>query len=129
MAVAVANSLDKLGHEFLDHSITKAQVCTHSRSIRKGFSTATFTNRKGLHVFLEIEIEEFENQVELVAIGMNDVEKAHNIGVIHLLEKGNLADCGTGNTLIFGIQADLLQGDDTVGMVELTGLVDNTVGS
>lgn len=129
VAVAVANTLHKLSHESLDHSFTESQVGTHHGTIRKSLSTATLADRKGLHVFLQVEVEVLEDKVELVAIGVDNVQQLDNVGVLHFFEEGDLADGGTGDTLIFGLETNLLESDDTIGMVELTGFVDNTVGT
>jgi hypothetical protein len=60
---------------------------------------------------------------------MHDVEELDDVGVIHFLEQGYLANSSAGNAFVFGLESDLLQGDDTVRVGELAGLVDDTVGS
>lgn len=129
VAVAITDSLDKLGHELLDHCLSKTQIGAHHRAIRQGFSTATLADRKSLHVLLEVEVKEFKDQVQLVAVCMHDIEEAYDIWVIHLFEQRNLANCGAGNAFIFGFEANLLQRDNTVGMVEFAGFVDDTVST
>lgn len=62
-----------------------------------------------------------------MAIGMDDVQQLDNVGVLHFLEKRDFADGGAGNALIFSLQSDLLQSDNSVWMVQLAGLVDDTV--
>jgi hypothetical protein len=64
-----------------------------------------------------------------VAISVDDVQQLHDVGVLHLLEQGDLADGCAGDTLIFGLETDLFQSDDTVGRVQFAGLVDDTVRS
>lgn len=129
VAVAVANALYQLSHESLNHSFTETQVGTHHRTIRKSLSTATLADGQSLHVFLQVEVKVFEDEVELMAVGVDNVQQLYNIGVLHLFEEGDLANGGTWDTLIFGFETDLLESDDTIGMVELAGLVDNTVGT
>ena len=43
--------------------------------------------------------------------------KTHNVGVLELLEKGDLPDGGAGHTLVLGLQPDLLHGHDLPGRV------------
>lgn len=129
VAVAVTDPFHQLGHELLDHCISQTQSLAHRRTIGEGFATSTLTDRKSLHVFLQIEIEEFEDEIEFVAIGMNDIEELHDVGVVHLLQQGDLTNGGAGDAFVLGLQANLLQGDDTVGMGELASLVHNTIGT
>lgn len=129
VAVAVPDALDELGHELLDHCLSQAHVQGHQRSIWKGFAAATFADWKSLHVLFEIEVKEFEDEVQLVAICVDNIEEPHNVWIFHLLEQGDFPNGGARDTLIFSLEADLLQGDDTVGVAEFTGLVDNAVGS
>ncbi len=51
-----------------------------------------------------------------MTISVHDVEESHNIGVVHLLEKRDLANGSTGNSLIFGLKTDLLKCDDSAWM-------------
>lgn len=62
-----------------------------------------------------------------MTIGVDNVQQLDNVGVLHFFEKRDLADGGTGNTLIFGFQSDLLEGNNSVRMGQLAGLVDDTV--
>ena len=64
-----------------------------------------------------------------MAIGMDDVEQLDDVGILHFLEEGDLADGRARNTLILSLQTDFLQGDNSVGVAEFAGLVDNTVRS
>jgi hypothetical protein len=129
MAVAVTNSFHQLGHELLDHSISETHVLAQCRTFGQRLSTSTLANRKRLHILLEIEIKKFKNKIEFVAIGMDNVQKSYNIRIAHLLEKGDLANGSARNSFIFCFKSDLLQGNNTVGMGEFTGLIDDTVGS
>lgn len=64
-----------------------------------------------------------------MAISMNDVQEADDIGVVHFLEERDLSDRRAGYTLIFGFEADFLQGHDTGRMCKIACLVDNAVGT
>lgn len=127
VAVTVANAFYQLSHEFLDHSIAQAEC--HGCSIRKSLAAATLANRQSLHVFLQVEIKEFEDKVQFVTVCMNDVEQLDDVRVLHLLQERDLADGGTRDALIFGFETNFLQSDDTIGMIEFASFVDNTVGS
>ena len=86
--VAVLDARDELVHEALDHVFTEA----HALGDR-------------LHVLLEVEVEELEHKVDLVALG-DDVKELDDVGVVHLLEEGDLADGGAGHALVLGRAAD-----------------------
>lgn len=129
MAVAITNSFHQLGHELLDHSISESHVLAQRRTFGQRLSTSALADRKSLHVLLKIEIKKFKNKIEFVAIGMDNVQESYNIRVAHLLEKGDLTNGSARNTFIFRFKSDLLQGNNTVGVGEFTGLVDDTVGS
>ena len=60
-------------------------------------------------------------------IGMDDVEQTHNVGVVHLLEEGNFANCSAGDAFVLGLETDLLQSYDSCRVCEVPSLVDNTV--
>lgn len=82
-------------------------------ALGKGLATATIADRQGLHVFLQVEVEELEDEVKLVGIGVEDVEKADDVGVFHLFEERDLANGRTRNALVFRLESDLLEGDNT----------------
>lgn len=125
--MAVAHSLDQLSHEFLYHR--SVQTNAHLRSVRQSFTTAAFINGQGIHVPLQIKIQQLHDEVKLLAIDVNDIEQADHVRVFHFLEKGNLADRGAGDALIFSLESDLLQGNDTVWVVQLASFVDDAVSS
>jgi len=130
VAVAVANALAQLAHELLDDGVAKSQpVQRLASTLRQRLTAAAVANWERLHVLLQIEIEELEDQVELVAIGVDNVEQLHDVRVAHLLEQRDLADGGRRNALIFGFEADLLQRDDAPVVGEVAGLVDDTVST
>lgn len=64
-----------------------------------------------------------------MAIGVDDVEEADDVWVIHLLEEGNLADRGGWNTLILSLEADLFESDNASVVEEIAGLVNNSVST
>jgi hypothetical protein len=64
-----------------------------------------------------------------VAIGVNDVIEADDVRVVHLLQERNLSDGGTGNSLILGLKANLLERNDSSRMQKILCLVNDTVCS
>lgn len=128
--VAVADALAEMEHELLDDDVAQAQTGELCRAaLGQGLSATAIAHRQCLHVLLEIKINELAHEVELVAVGVDDVVEAHDVGMLHFLEKRNFADGRAGNTLIFGLEADLLQGYQTAAVGEIAGLVDHTIGS
>lgn len=91
-------------------------------------ATATLADRKSLHVFLQIHVQILEDKVELVAVGVDNVEQAHNVWVVHLFEERDLADGGGRDAFILGLQANLLERDNAlVRSAQVDGFVDDTV--
>lgn len=131
MGVAVAHTLAQLHHELLDHVRVHAQLLTRQpRALGQGLAAPTIADWQCLHVLLQVEVEELEDEVELVAVGVYDVEQADDVGVVHLLEQRDLANGSRGDALIFGFEADLLERDDALVLCcEVAGLVDNSVSS
>ena len=115
MAVAVAHALDELRHETLDHGLAEPQrLQVRRRAIRQRLAAPAVRHRQRLHVLLEIQIQKLKHQVQLVPIGVHNVEQPHNVRVIHLLQQRDFANRRRGYALVFGLQADLLEGDDPV---------------
>ena len=88
VTMAVSHALDQLAHKLLDHVLAKSkppEVCTCS--LRECLTPATIADGQSFHIFLEIEIEEFEDKVEFVAIGVDDIEKANNVWIVHFLQQ------------------------------------------
>ena len=131
MGVAVAHPLAQLHHELLDHVRVHDQLLTsQARALWQSLASATIADWQRLHVLLQIEVEELEDEVELVAVGVHDVQQADDVGVVHLLEQRDLANGGRRDALILGFEADLLERDDALVLCcEVAGLVDNSVGS
>lgn len=129
VGVTVADSLAQLTHELLDHAGPKTKCLKRSAgSLWKRLSPATLAHGERFHILLEIKIEVFKHKVEFVTISVHDVEKANNVGVVHLLEKRDLANRGGGNTFILGFQSNLLERDDAVVLGgKVAGLVNNTI--
>lgn len=97
-------------------------------TLGQGLATTTLADRQSLHIFLQIHVQILEDEVEFVAIGVDNVEEAHNVWVIHFLEKRDLANGSGRDTLIFGFEADLLEGDNAlIGSAQVEGFVNNTV--
>ena len=63
-----------------------------------------------------------------MTIGVNNVEKLYNVGIIHLFKKGYLADGRTRNSFIFSLKTDLLKCDDSAGNCKVTSFVDDAIG-
>jgi hypothetical protein len=49
-----------------------------------------------------------------MTIGVNDIEQADNVRIVHLFEQRDFADCGAGNTFVFSFEADLFEGDNSL---------------
>lgn len=130
VTVAVADTLAQLAHELLDDCVAKTQAVEIGTStLGKGLAATTVSDGERLHVLLQVAVEELEDEVQLVTVGMDNVEQAHNVGIAHLLEEGNLADGGRGNALILGFKTDLLECDDSATVGKVARLVDDTVGT
>ena len=130
VAVAVADALAQLAHEFLDHHVAEAHAAeVWARALGESLAAPAVADGEGFHVFLQVEVEELHDEVQLVAVGVHDVEQADDVGVVHLLQEGDLADGGGGDTFIFGFEADFLQGYNAATVQEVAGLVDDSVGS
>jgi hypothetical protein len=65
-----------------------------------------------------------------VAIGVDNVEQLDNVGILHFFEEGDFADGGRGNAFVFGLEADLLEGNDLLILGgEIAGFVDDSIGA
>lgn len=127
VAVAVADTLNQLSHKLLDHGVAQTKI--HHGAIGKSLAASTLAHGERLHVFLQVKIQEFKDQVQLVAVGVDDVVQLNDVGVAHFFKERDFTNGGTGDTLIFGFETDLLEGNNAVGVIQLTGLVDDTVGT
>ena len=130
VAVAVANAVAQLAHELADNLVTKSELVElESGALGQCFASSSVAHGERLHVLLQIEVEEFHDEVQLVAIGMHNVEQAHDIGVAHLLEERDLANGGGGYAFVLGLEADLLQGDNAAIVGKIASFVDDTIGT
>jgi len=130
VGVAVADAVAELPHELLDDRWAEAEAGeVLGGAVRESLATAAILDGEGLHVLLEVEVEELEDEVELVAVGVDDIEEADDVWVLELLEEGDLANGGGGDAFIFGLETNLLQGNDAAAIEEVAGLVDDTVGT
>jgi hypothetical protein len=64
-----------------------------------------------------------------VAIGVDNVKQAHDICVVEFSQDGNLTYGGAGNALVFSLETDLFESDDAAVVTEITGFVDNSIGT
>ena len=113
VAMTIPYTKHELQREFLDHGLAQPQIPQRiSGRALQFLAAAAVGHGKGFHVFLQVEVEVLEDKVELVAVGVDDVEEADDVGVFHLFEEGDLADGGGGDAFIFGLETDLLEGDD-----------------
>lgn len=126
VSVAVSDSLAQLHHELLDHLRSQGDV--QPRALGQRLAATTLVDRERLHVLLQIDVEVLEDEVELVTVGVYDVQEAHNVLVVHLLEQGDLADGSGRHAFVFGLEPDLLEGDDALVLGrQVLCLVDDSV--
>jgi hypothetical protein len=130
VTVAVPDALAQLAHELLDNSIAQTEsVQLSTRALGKGLATTTVRDGEGLHVLLQVQVEELADKIELVAVGVNNVEQADDVGVAHLLQQGDLTDGSRGDALVLGLESDLLEGHDAPAISEVARLVDDAIGT
>ena len=130
VAVTVPYPLHELQRELLDHRLTQPHPLERGRTpIRQLLAPAAVAHGQSLHVLLQVEIQELKDQVELVAVGVDDVEQPHDVGILHLLQQGDLADGGAGDALVLGLEADLLEGDDAARVLQVARFVDDAIGA
>jgi hypothetical protein len=117
-------------HELLDHLLAHSQVAHGGGSSSgKGLPASSVSNGKGVHVLFEIQVEKFHDEVELVAVCVNNIKQTDYIWVVELSQDGNLADGGAGDALVFGLETDLFEGDDATVVTEIAGFVDDTIST
>jgi hypothetical protein len=129
MRVAVPHALAQLDHELLDHGVVHDQrLARQPRTLGQRLAPPALANGQRLHVLLQVAVKELEDEVQLVAVGVHDVEQADNVRVVHLLEERDFADRRRRDALIFGLEADLLERDDALVLGrEVLGLVDDSI--
>ena len=82
--------------------------------LRQRLAPPALTHRQRFHVFLEVEVEVLEDEIQFMPIRVHDVEQFDDGGVAHLFQQGDLADGGRGHAFVFGFEADFLQRNDGV---------------
>lgn len=128
VGVAVPDALNQLAHELLDNVRPETQVL--HIGIRERLATTALAHRQRLHVLLQVQVQILEDEVKLVSVGMDDVEQANNVGVVHLLEQGDFANGRAWNTLILGLETNLLEGNNALVLgCQIARFVNNSVGS
>lgn len=55
--------------------------------------------------------------------------QADDAGILHFLQQGNFADGGAGHALVCIFEADFLQRNDSVRMIQFAGFVDDAIGA
>ena len=76
--------------------------------LRKRLPPPALAHRQRLHVLLQVQVQVLEHEVQLMTVGVHNVEQTDDVRVDHLLEEGNLADGGGGDAFVFGFETDLL---------------------
>jgi hypothetical protein len=79
----------------------------------------------GVHVFLEVLVQELEDQVQL-AVGLDAVQEVHHVVVLQGFQQRDLTECGTWDALVFEFQANSLQCHDLLRLA-IARLVHDTV--
>lgn len=104
VGVAVFHTVAQLLHELLDHGFAQPQMAASSLhdALGQWLAAAALRDGQRLHVLLQIEVQVLEDEVEFVAVGVHDVEQAHDVGVVHFFQEGDFADRGRGNAFVFG---------------------------
>lgn len=65
-----------------------------------------------------------------MAVGVDNVEEADDVRVVHFFEEGDFANGGRWDAFIFGFKTDLLQcNDPLVFGGEVAGLVNNAIST
>jgi hypothetical protein len=64
-----------------------------------------------------------------VTVGVDDVEETHDICVVEFSQDGNLTYGGARDALVFSLETDLFESDDAAVVAEITGFVDNSIGT
>ena len=98
------------------HIRSQPQMSTPSihDALRQRLPPPTLAHRQRLHILLQVQVQVLEHEVQLMTVGVHNVEQTDDVGVDHLFQEGNLADGGGGYAFVFGFETDLLQGDDAL---------------
>jgi hypothetical protein len=128
--VTIFNTLDQIQHKLLHDLLIHSQVSHGSGSSGgKRLSTTAVCDGERVHVLFKIKVEEFHDEVELVAVGVNNIQEADDVGVVQFSQDGNLADGGAGNAFVFGLETDLFESDNAAIVAKITGFVDNAIST
>jgi hypothetical protein len=68
-----------------------------------------------IHVFLEVEIEIFEDEYEF-AVGVDDFSQIDDVDVVEFFEDGDFADGGGRDAFFFAFESDLFECEDFSGL-------------
>ena len=131
MCMAVSRPRNQLTQKLFYNQRSHTQIgeCW-AGALGQRLTPPTLRDGQGFHVFLEVEVEVLEDKIELVAVGVDNVEEAHDVRVVHFLEQGDLADGGGGHAFVFGFEPDLFERDDAaVFGGKVFGFVDDAVGA
>ncbi len=75
VAVAVAHARAQLAHELLDDGLAETQrVQLRASALGQRLAPSALADGQRLHVLLQVQVEELEDEVELVAVGVHNVE-------------------------------------------------------
>lgn len=128
--VAKLDALAELFHPLLNHVGAEAEGAQSVAGVfREGLAAAALLLGQAFHELLEIHVEKFKDQIELMAVGVYNIEQTDYVLVLHLLQQRNLADGGRRDTLIIGFEANFLQSDYFPLVGKIPSLVDNTISS
>lgn len=98
-------------------------ISRYRRNTMKRVQTKSFPIRRE-NTYL---VEEFEDERE-VALGVCNLEQRHDVGVLQLLQDGDLADGRGGRALIDRVEADLLERHYAVRSL-VAALVDDAISA
>lgn len=128
--MAVLDAFAEVKHEFSHDLVTHAERTDGCRrSSGKRLAAASVSHRQGVHVLLEVKVEKFKDEIQLVTICVDNVEQVDDIRVVHLPEDRDLADGCAGDALVLGLEADLLEGHEAAIVRQVPGFVDDAVSS
>ena len=65
----------------------------------------------GVHILLQVHREKLKDEIQLRLLHQN-ILQSHNVGVLELLQEGDLSDGGAWHALVLRLQSNLLHGND-----------------
>ncbi len=69
-----------------------------------------------VHLLLQIVVQEFEHQCQLL-VGVHNVDELDDVGMVEFFEEGDFADGGAGDAFLLGLETNLLKGDVFAGLL------------